>query len=82
MEGRLSPCQANAIDPITERDDTVQDALDGKGNVLLGGKNEGMVVAVKAAEVAVRKKEDGADFPRPVDKRGFQESFDLDHDSP
>ena len=71
IEGGLASRKANAIDPLSKRGEAIQDAFEGKGGVLFGAKNEGVVMAVKAAEIAARKKEDGADLSRPVDERGF-----------
>jgi hypothetical protein len=42
-------------------------------------QNKGMVVAVRTAEITVRKKKDGAEFPGPIQKRGLYKSLDLDH---
>jgi hypothetical protein len=42
--------------------------------------HETMVVAIGATEVTVGKEKDSAEFPRPIHKRGFQKSFDVDHD--
>jgi hypothetical protein len=42
--------------------------------------HETMVVAIGATEVTVGKEKDRAEFPRPIHKRGFQKSFDVDHD--
>ena len=39
-----------------------------------------MVVAIRATEVTVGKEKDRAEFPRPIHKRGFQKSFDVDYD--
>jgi len=71
MEGGLASGKADAIDPVSKRDEAIQDAFEGKGGVLFGEEDEGVVMAVKAAEIAARKKEDGADLSRPVDERGF-----------
>jgi hypothetical protein len=42
-------------------------------------KYEEVVVAVRTAEVAVRKEENRTDFPWPIDKRSLYKSFDLEH---
>jgi hypothetical protein len=41
---------------------------------------ETMVVAIGATEVTMGKEKNSAEFPRPIHKRGFQKSFDVDHD--
>jgi hypothetical protein len=38
-----------------------------------------MIVAVRTAKIAAGEKKDGADFSWPIQKRGFQKSFDLGH---
>jgi hypothetical protein len=43
-------------------------------------EDKAMVVAIGATEVTVRKEKDSAEFPRPIHKRRFQKSFDVNHD--
>jgi hypothetical protein len=45
---------------------------------MLRMKKEGCIMAVRAAEVAPREKENRADLSRPVDERSLQKTFDLD----
>jgi hypothetical protein len=71
MEGGLASGKADAIDPVSKRAEAIQDAFEGKGGVLFGAEDEGVVMAVKAAEIAAGQEEDGANLPRPVNEGGF-----------
>jgi hypothetical protein len=71
MKRRLTSGQTHALNPIPKRNEPIQDVFERKGRKLLRAKNQGMVVAIAAAKVAVGQKEDGADFPRPIDERGL-----------
>jgi hypothetical protein len=38
-----------------------------------------MIMAVRTAKIAAGQKKDGAEFSWPIQKGGFQKSFDLGH---
>jgi hypothetical protein len=78
MEGWLPACDANPIDPTPERMKTAQNVFKGQGMILFRMKNERMIVAIGATEVAVRKEEDRTNLPHPIDKGGLQKTFNLD----
>jgi hypothetical protein len=42
-------------------------------------KDKRMIMAVRTTKIAAGKKKDGAEFSRPIQKGGFQKSFDLGH---
>jgi hypothetical protein len=71
MKGGFTPGQTHTINPTSKRNEPIQNVFEKKGRELLRAKNQGMVVAIAAAKVAARQEEDGADFPRPIDERGF-----------
>jgi len=71
MKRRLTSGQTHTLDPIPERNESIQDVFERKGRILLGAKNQGRVVAIAAAKVAEGQKEDRAQFPRPIDERGL-----------
>jgi hypothetical protein len=74
----FSARQANPIHPTSEILEAMQNLVQGDRGVLLRLKDEGIVVTIRATEIAVRQEEHRADLPGPIDKRGFQESLDLD----
>jgi hypothetical protein len=57
----------------------LKNGLQGNRLILLRTKNEGMVVTVWTSKVTVRKEKDGTELSFPIDKRGFQKTFDFDH---
>jgi hypothetical protein len=79
MERRLSPCEANPIDPIPQRMEASENIFQWKGSILLGMENKGMIVAIRTAEITAGEEKHRADLPLPVREGGLQESFDLDH---
>ena len=78
VEGRLPACDANPVDPTPEGMETAQNFFNRQGMILFRMKNERMVVAIGATEVAVREEEDRTDLPGPIDKGGLQKTFNLD----
>jgi len=79
MEGGLSTRKANPFNPIMIRMKGTQNLFHWNGSILLRLKNKGVVMAERAAEVAVGKKENGADLPWPIHKGSLQKSLDLGH---
>jgi hypothetical protein len=79
VEGRLSSSDADPVNPASKGTETIQDVVDGDGVIALGMEDEGMVVTVGAAKITVGEKENGTDFPGPIDKRGFEEPLDFGH---
>ena len=57
----------------------MQDMFQGNGKILLGMKNQAVVMAVRTAKITMGEKDHRADLPPPVDEGRFQESSDLDH---
>jgi len=79
VEGRFSSGHADPVNPASKGAKAIQDVVDGDGVVTLGMEDEGMVVTVGAAKITVGEKENGTDFPGPIDKRGFEEPLDFGH---
>jgi hypothetical protein len=71
MEGRLSARDANPIDPALKRVEVTQNLFKRDRTKLFRMKNEGVVMAVRAAEIAMRKEEHRADFPWPIHEGGL-----------
>jgi hypothetical protein len=71
MKGGLSACKADAIYPILERSEAILNIGERNRSILFGMKNEGVVMAVGTAKVAVRQKEHGADLSWPIHERGL-----------
>jgi len=71
MKGRLSTCETNPIDPTLKTAEASENLLKWNRKVLLRMKSKRVIMAVRAAEVAIRKKKDRRDFPRPIHKRSF-----------
>jgi len=78
MEGGFPACDADPVDPTLERVKTAQNVSKGQGMIRFRMKNERVVVAIGATEVAVREEEDRTDLPGPIDKGSLQKTFDLD----
>jgi hypothetical protein len=57
----------------------LEGALERDGAVLLRMEDQRMIMTVGASEIAVRKKENRADLPGPIDKRRLEKSLDFDH---
>jgi hypothetical protein len=79
MERRLSTREADPIDPISQSVEASENIFHWKGSILLGMENEGVIVAIRTAEITTGKKKHRADFPLPIREGSLQESFDLDH---
>jgi hypothetical protein len=79
MEGWLSTRQANPINPIFIRTKVTQNVFKGNRSILVRVKNERVVMAVGATEVAMGKKKHRTDLSWPIRKGGLQKSFDLRH---
>ena len=71
MKGRLSTGEANPIDPTLKSAEASKNVFKWNCKILLRMENEGVIMAVWTAEVAIRKKENRAEFPWPLDKGGF-----------
>jgi hypothetical protein len=71
MKGRLSTCEANPIDPTLKSAEASENLFKWNCKILLRMENEGVVMAVWTAEVAIRKEEHRADFSRPIHKGSF-----------
>jgi hypothetical protein len=71
MKGRLSPCETNPIDPTLKRVEASKNLFKWNRKILLRMKNERVVMAVRTAEVAVRKEENRAKFSWPIHKGGL-----------
>jgi len=72
-------CNANPIDPAAKRFESAQHFFQWNGSVPLRMQDKRMIMAVRTAKIAAGQKEDGAEFSWPIQKGGFQESFDLGH---
>jgi hypothetical protein len=71
VKGRLSARNANSIDPALKRVEVTQNLFKRDRTILFRMKNERMVMAVRAAEIAIRKEEHRAYFSWPIHKGGF-----------
>jgi len=71
MKGRLSTCDTNPIDPTLKRVEATQNVFKRDRTILFRMKNERVVMAVRTAEIAIRKEEHRADFPWPIHKGGL-----------
>jgi hypothetical protein len=60
IQGGFSTGDANPVNPILEAPEATQNVFQWNGRILLRMKGEGMVVAVRAAEIAMGKEEDSA----------------------
>jgi len=72
-------CNANPIDPAAKRLESAQHIFQWNGSVTLRVEDKRMIMAVRAAKIAARQKKDRAEFSWPIQKGGFQKSFDLGH---
>ena len=73
-EGRFSTRYAYAINPSSIVPQPCQDMVQGNGGELVRIENKIVIVTVGTAKVAQGKKQDRADFSRPVDKRCVNEA--------
>ena len=48
---------ADSVNPVPEGPQAIQDVFDGDGNILFWMENEGVVMAVRTAEIAVGEKD-------------------------
>ena len=71
MKGRLSARDTNSVDPTLKRVEVTQNVFQRDRTVLFRMKNEGVIMAVRAAEIAIRKEEHRADFSWPIHKGGL-----------
>jgi hypothetical protein len=71
MEGWLSTCEANSVDPISQRMKTTENIFQWNGGILPRMENKGMIVAIRTAKITVRKKKHGTEFFWPIQKRGL-----------
>jgi hypothetical protein len=58
VQGGLPARDADPVNPISERVETLQNVFEGNGGVPLRMKDEGVVVAIRTPEVTRRKEED------------------------
>jgi hypothetical protein len=63
MKGRLSTCDTNPIDPTLKRVEVTQNFFERDRTILFRMENEGVIMAVWTAEIAIRKEENRADLP-------------------
>ena len=80
VKGRFSTRNTHPVDPTAKREKATQNLVERNGGILFRMDYETMIVAIGATEVTVGKEKDSAEFPRPIYERGFQKSFDVDHD--
>jgi hypothetical protein len=71
MKSRLSARDANSIDPTLKRVEVTQNVFKRDRTILFRMENEGVVMAVRTAEIAIRKEKHRADFPWPIHKGGL-----------
>jgi hypothetical protein len=71
MKSRLSPCEANPVDPTLKRAKASKNLFKWNRKILLWMKNERVVMAVWTPKVAIRKEENRTNFPWPIYKGGF-----------
>jgi hypothetical protein len=71
IEGRFSASDANPVNPMMERMETVQDGFKWDRGIPFRMKDEGMVVTIRATEIAIRKEEYGTEFTWPIYKGRF-----------
>jgi hypothetical protein len=55
MESRLSAREADPVDPIPQRMKTGENIFRWKGGILLGMDDQGVVVAIRTAEITTGK---------------------------
>jgi len=72
-------CDANPIDPAAKRLESAQHFFQWNGGVSFRMEDKKMIMAVRTAKIAAGKKKNGAELPWPIQKGGFQKSFDLSH---
>ena len=77
MKGRFSACETDAIEPPFKTSEASENLLEWNCKVVLGMKGKGVIMAVRAAEVAIGEEKDRTDFPRPIHKGSLQKSLDL-----
>jgi hypothetical protein len=79
FQSGLPTRNANPIDPAAKGLESAQHIFQWNGGVPLGMEDERMIMAVRTAKIAAGQKKDGAEFSWPIQKGGFQKSFDLGH---
>ena len=78
MKSGLSSRETNPIDPALKRTESAENGFERNRTIPLRIKDERMIMAVRTAEIAIRKEENGTNLPGPIDEGSFQKSFDLD----
>jgi hypothetical protein len=71
MKGGFSTCDTNPIDPTLKRVEATQNVFKRNRTILFRMKNERVVMAVRAAEIAIRKEEYRTDFSWPIHEGGL-----------
>jgi hypothetical protein len=71
MKGRLSPCEADPIDPTLKRAKASKSLFKWNRKILLRMKDKKVVMAVWTPKVAIRKEENRANFSWPIHKGGL-----------
>jgi hypothetical protein len=79
FQGGFPTCNANPIDPAVKGLESVQHIFQWNGGVPFRVEDKTMIMAVRTAKIATRQKKDRAELSWPVQKGGFQKSFDLGH---
>jgi hypothetical protein len=79
FQSGLPTCNANPIDPAAKGLESAQHISQWNGSVPLRMQDKRMIMAVRTAKIAAGQKKDGAEFSWPIQKGGFQKSFDLGH---
>jgi hypothetical protein len=75
-ECRFAPGNTDTSQPPLERGEARQDLLKGERLEGFGGKDERVIMAEGAAEIASAQEEDGTKPPRPVHERGLKNPSD------
>ena len=78
VNGWLSTRNTHPVDPTAKGEKATENLIGRNGGILFRMDHETVVVAIGATEVTVGEEKDRAEFPRPIHKRGFQKSFDVD----
>jgi hypothetical protein len=71
MQGGLSTRKANPINPILKRVKATQNVFQWDGRITLRMENEGVVMAVRTAEVTIGEEKYRAELFWPIHKGGF-----------
>jgi len=79
FQSGFSTCNADPVDPTAKGLQPAQHIFQWNRRVPFRMKDKRMIMAVRAAKIAAGKKKDGAEFSWPIQKGGFQKSFDLNH---